>query len=249
MKLLLIGSGIWGKNYISTLSNFPKITLEVADRNNWKNLIDQQPGGAIIATPPQSHVEIASYALEKNIPTLIEKPLSLSLNEAKTLQKYTAPILVNHIHLFSDTFQQLKSDIDISSIKNIYSIGTGNNKERDYSRLWDYGCHNIAEILYLTQKYPNKIDCEKTSDKTFIISLQFDTIHAVIHVGYAKEKMKLIEINEEVVYNGLIEQSPLTNALSVFINAVDGKKDDRLGLNLSLDVLRILEDCENRLHS
>src|SRR5208283_3041583 len=99
-KLLLVGSGVWGQKYISTLSNFSAVSLEAASRDNWKELIDKKPDGVIVCTPPQSHVEIASYALSQNIPTMIEKPLALSLSEAKLLRQFSAPILVNYVHLF-----------------------------------------------------------------------------------------------------------------------------------------------------
>ena len=99
--VLVGGNGKWGQNYISTLKYFQDINLQVATRENWKQLIDKNPDGVIVATPPDSHIEIASYSLSKNIATMIEKPLALSLQEAETLKQFTAPILVNHIQLFT----------------------------------------------------------------------------------------------------------------------------------------------------
>ncbi len=113
MNILLIGKGAWGKNYIKTIDSFfPKIKLTVADRTNWKQLIDKGPAGVIIATPPDSHIEIAKHALRENILCLIEKPLALSLNEAKELEQYSnVPILIGHIYLFSNWFQKIKNII------------------------------------------------------------------------------------------------------------------------------------------
>ena len=106
LNLLLVGAGKWGMNYVSTLNSFPNIDLKIATRYNWKRLIDEHPDGVFICTHPSSHIEIANYALSRNIPTMIEKPLALSLNEANSLKGFSAPILVNNIHLFSETFRQ-----------------------------------------------------------------------------------------------------------------------------------------------
>src|ERR1035437_729108 len=102
MNIVMVGNGQWAQRYISTLSRFPNVNLQIANRDNWKSLILKTlPEGVIVCTPPQSHIEIATYSLKLGIPTMIEKPLSLSLSEANALKQFCSPILVNHIHLFS----------------------------------------------------------------------------------------------------------------------------------------------------
>src|SRR5580658_1853229 len=87
------GTGKWGQNYIKTLSSFENVKLIIANRNNWKILIDDNiPDFVIISTPPQSHIEIAIYALEQNIPVIIEKPLSLSYSVALSLKEFKSLI-------------------------------------------------------------------------------------------------------------------------------------------------------------
>lgn len=251
MKILIIGSGRWGQNYIKTFaSSFSDIQLEIATRQNWKQLIDEKPDGIIVATPPQSHIEIASYVLEKNIPTLIEKPLSLSLKEAEILKQYTAPILVDHIYLFSTHYQEMKKNINPAKIKDIFSTGYSNNTQRDYSELWDYSPHDLAMILDITQKMPHTVKCTKVNDRTYNISMSFDTFNTTSLIGHSNfERVRYFEVNdgqkheyEDVKMIG--NDSPLTNAIKVFIDAINGKDDSRLGIDLSLKVLKILEDCE-----
>jgi hypothetical protein len=243
-KILLIGRGKWGQNYISTLqSSFPNVNLTIANRRNWKGLIDQGQDGVIICTPPQSHIEIAHYSLASNVPTLIEKPLSLSLQEAQQLQQYNTTILVNHIHLFSDRYQAIKHQV--KDITHIFSQGSSNSPPRDYSRLWDYGPHEIALILDLTQQYPHTINCTQDQNDQYTITMQFDTFQSSSIVGYSEERQRYLDINDgEFIYDGMIKELPLTNAIQVFLNAIHGKPDYRLGLQLSLDVIRVLEQCQ-----
>jgi predicted dehydrogenase len=264
MKLVIIGgNGKWGQKYISTLSEIPNIEYKIADRNNWKSLIDELPDGVIVCTPPDSHIEIASYALDKNIPTMIEKPLSLSLYEAKKLEKYTTPILINNIHLFSNAYEKLKDNIRYSTIKDIFSEGYNNGPIRNYSSLWDYGWHDLSMILNLVGN-PIKIDViksETNNGELFNISLTFSQygfpfISESIVGNGAQERARKFKVN----FDGLnIEyddtnipnhhQLPLKNALKVFLNLINGGHDDRAGLDLSFKIIEILEYCDNKLKS
>lgn len=256
MKLVLVGNGKWGKNYVNTLTSFPDITLQIANRDNWKSLINDLPDGVIICTPPSSHVEIASHSLSKNIPTMIEKPLSLSLLEAQQLQTFKSPILVNHIHLFAEAYQQLKNIVNNRRIESITSLGFNNGPIREYSSLWDYGCHDLSMILDLVNDFPEKIEAQEIKTETgslFNIKLQFDTLTTESLVGNGGQKpirkLKIDCDGLKIVYDNAHRPAhhnlPLTNALNVFINAIKGIPDSRLGLDLSFKIIKILEICQN----
>lgn len=258
MNILLIGVGKWGKKYISTLKNFHDVHLTTATRENWQQLIDAKPDGVIISTPPDSHIEIALYALDKNIPVMIEKPLSLSLNEAKQLEKFKIPILVNHIHLFADAYQNLKNIIKDCQITHIESFGYGDGPIRNYSSLWDYGSHDIAMILDITNSIPNHIDIfEYKNDlkSLFTIQMDYKLFHTESTVGNGSEnKSRTLSVD----FDGLTltyddkerpwhQAPPLTNAVKIFLEAIDGKEDYRVGLDLSLKVIQILDFCQKKL--
>lgn len=258
-NLLLIGSGKWGKNYISTLDrDFPNIKLKIANRNNWKQLVDENPDGVIISTPPQSHIEIAEYSLQKNIPTMIEKPLSLSSIEIDKIKIFSAPILVNHIHLFSDAYLRIKEIIDPDKIDHIESAGYGNGPIRNYSSLWDYGPHDISLILDLTNKMPHDIKVWKYNfghNNMFDILMSFGTFYSSSRVGNAaNDSSRTLRIDCDGIKIGYDDKkrpqnhnAPLTNVIKVFIDAIHGKNDYRIGLDMSVKVCKILELCEQYL--
>jgi predicted dehydrogenase len=253
-NLLLIGAGKWGKNYISTLSNFPDVSLAIANRHNWKEEIDKKPDGVMICTPPQSHIEIASFALSHNIPTMIEKPLALSLKDAEILQQYAAPILVNHTDLFSSVYQGIKTYTNSSELTHVYGLNVGPALSRDYSELWDYGPHDIAMTLDVVQQMPYMIECKLVSDRRFVVTLKFDNnVKAVSLMGFEETRKRSWQVAPQSPHALSIYTKdcdivkPLTNALHVFIGAIHGKLDYRLGLNLSLDVMKVLEQCQESL--
>lgn len=250
-NILLIGTGPWGQNYLKTLKHFC-VQVDTAGRSNWESAIDKKPDGVIVCTPPNTHVPIASYALSKNIPVIIEKPLSLSIEECQKLKQYQIPILVNHIHLFSNAYQTIKRCVDPNKIKDIISLGYNKGPVRDYSSLLDYGCHDLSMILDISDQTPitTKIDCFETNNGSlFKISMDFDKFSTVSLVGNGGERrVRKFTIETEGItmcYSDIhqlpVEKSPLFNAIQVFLNAIDGVPDNRLGIDLSLKVLSILQ--------
>lgn len=262
INLLLLGSGKFGRKYFSTLNNkdnFTNLHLTTANRFNWKELINNKPDGIIVATPPKYHIEIAAYALERNIPAMIEKPLSLSYEECKKLKQYSVPILVNHIHLFAYQYQYIKNNIKKDNIQYIATYGQGNSESRDYNEVFDYGPHDISMILDITQQFPKSIECIKIKERVYNIKLCFDKFNTTSTVGYSDRKNRFLlandgniftyndNINDELDYREVMKDYPLTTALKVFIDAINGKTDYRLGLDLSLNVMHVLELCQKSL--
>lgn len=261
-NIVIVGKGSWGKKIIDTLQYDLQIIPTIATRDNWKDLIDKKPEGVIIATPPSSHIEIAEFSLSRQIPTFIEKPLALTLSEAQKLSKYKdVPILVNHIHLFSEQFSNLVNIIHASNqpIDQIASIGCNNGAFRDYSSLFDYGCHDIAMILYLVgyyskMKLPNiNIEQVKTDiGELYKIDLIFDNFTSQSLIGNgAKHKIRKFKVicnGISVIYNDVKNRdknSPLYHALNTFLYSIDnGIHDDRLGVDLSIQTIKILENCQ-----
>lgn len=263
-QLLLIGAGKWGQNYISTLSNFHDIKLTMATRDNWRSLVDTRPDSVIVATGPHAHVEIAKHVLEHQIPLMIEKPLVLTLQELEPLLslQHNAPILVNYTHLFANHFLELKKRLDKAST--IFAESRGPGPIRSYSSLFDYGSHAVAMCLYLLNETPLSIHIRQEGHEpttAFSIDLRFTQTTAHLMVGNNETTKKLwleAYINKGfLVYNDLgcdklisnhkpIDVNfvpPLTNAVQCFLSLMDGKQDDRAGLDLSIKVIKVLEEC------
>lgn len=260
INILLIGNGKWAQNYISTLSEYKNVNLKIATRNNWEQLINEMPDGVIVCTPPDSHIRIAEHSLNKNIPTLIEKPLALSLNAANSLKQFKSPILVNHIHLFSEAYQNLKRLIDKNKITSIMSLGFNKGPIRDYSSLWDYGCHDISMILDLLEDLPNEIlttELQTDTGSLFNVKLKFNTLTTESLIGNGGgKKVRKLKVNLgglRLTYDDndrlSFHKPPLTNAINVFIDMINGKQDNRCGLDLSFKIIKVLEYCEKSINA
>jgi len=170
-KLGLIGAGRWGKNIIRTINEMPNSNLvklvssninsvslvseDCTITSDWKDiLIKEEIDGVIIATPPKTHAYIALAAIEAGIPVMVEKPLTMNLQEAKKIEeasiKKSVPILVDHIHIHHPTYQILKSLIKKhGEIKEISSVGGNYGPFNNVPPLWDWGAHDVSICLDL----------------------------------------------------------------------------------------------------
>lgn len=223
-NLGIIGLGKFGKKYIDTIkNNFPQINLVAACRQtlerpdflpqecsfytNWREIFDV-PGldGLIVATTPQNQYEVAKFANNHRIPLMIEKPLTLKSQDIKNL---SIKCLVNYIHLFAPAFVKLKEEIKDKKIQSIITHGYNNGPKREFSSLFDYGCHDISMILSLTNTDPKNIICTKKitdNGEIFEIVMTFDngvSSFSVVGNG-ATERKRTLKVNagvETIVYD------------------------------------------------
>ncbi len=238
VELALIGAGRWGKNYIKTIQSLPDAHLKYVvthsgssletlagdfDRSTdiEKPLSDKSLGGIIIATPPSSHLELASLFLKAGHSLLIEKPLATNSSDALKLVQAKPPgstAMVGHTMLFSPAYIELKRLLpSIGPIQYIRYEGMNYGPFRDdYSALWDWGPHGVAHVLDLLGTSPTKISAV-TIDKLrpnqnlqdmVTIQLQFPgDIPAIIDTGWLsptkKRTLTIMGENGALVFDDL----------------------------------------------
>ena len=181
----LVGAGVWGTNYIKTIEQIEGVVLKtIACKNtqnkkelsqkyevtdDWlalskSNFID----GVIIATPPNTHFDIAKEFINNNKSVIIEKPLTTKAKDAEILinlaSKNRVNVKVNHIYLYHPMYRFLKKIIkDKSKINSIFSYSGNNGPFReDISPLWDWGPHDIAMCLDFFEAMPKIIESKIT---------------------------------------------------------------------------------------
>ncbi len=180
----LIGLGRWGTKMVKACKNISCLKLKcVASKNpdatelipsdckiylDWRDMITYQKlDGVIICTPPKTHLEIAQSFIKAGIPILIEKPLTLNLNEAKAIYKlakfYNTIVMTDFIYLFNYKFEALKDSLKlIGDIKYILTkAGNFGPYRQDTPVLWDWGAHDLSILINLMGKSPNKISTKK----------------------------------------------------------------------------------------
>lgn len=189
MKIAVIGVGNMGKNHLRLLSQIPNVTVSsIADTNtglgtllskkfncifykDYKELLKNENIDAVtICVPTIYHFEIAKYFLENNIHTLVEKPITNNVSEAKKLiklaRKNKLVFLVGHVERFNPAVVKLKEMITKGELGKITSIITRRvggfpPQIQDVNIAVDLAIHDIDIVNYLLNEYPYQISVNK----------------------------------------------------------------------------------------
>ena len=181
-KICVVGSGRWGGNHIRTLSELGylagivesnrEVLAECAAKYpnvktfaSIRDAVKQDFDGFTVATPAETHFEIAAYIIKHQRPVLVEKPMTLKAEEARRLQKMAEDkgvnLMVGHLLLFHPAIQKMKELIEggkIGKLQYIYSnrlnLGTVRTEE---NILWSFAPHDISIFQYLIRKMPIEI--------------------------------------------------------------------------------------------
>jgi predicted dehydrogenase len=284
-NILLVGVGAWGTKILRTLQGMDSIAdIGLVDKRHdsamrAQNLAgksrvfakldyalsDRQWDGVIIATQPESRLEVLRSVCKYSFPVLLEKPFALNVEDAGTCAEVAekAKILVNHLYLFHRDFRRLREVLKKAhlSIKWISSVGGNRGPIRNYSSLWDYGVHDIAMALSLSDQLPLRVSARKLvaesmdggTAENFSMRLEFANHQADILVGSAFEKREreLTVATERGEFRFVDEISNeyqvLEDAISIFLDGPTGANLDLWGLDLAVNVTKILALAEASL--
>ncbi len=184
-KVCVVGAGYWGNNHIETLNrlNALKGIVEldhkvlnahlnkypnVKGHSNIEEALIEDYDGFTIATPAKTHFRIAKILINAQKHVLIEKPMTLSVEEAKELvilaDKNKVNAMVGHVLLFHPAVKKIKEIIDsgeIGDLQYIYSNRLNLGKVRTEENVfWSFAPHDIAIFQYFTNSSPVKINAE-----------------------------------------------------------------------------------------
>lgn len=234
INLGIIGAGRWGINHVKTASQLLKegfITVcdfntrasdKIAEISSGISFTTRQediienPGinAVIIATPAETHYEIAKKALLNGKNVLVEKPITLHSFEAKDLievaEAVDVKLMVGHVLLFHPAISKIKNmiqDEKLGRLQYIYSnrLNLGSVRSEE-NILWSFAPHDISVIQYLLDSNPLTIDAkgadflQNNIEDTTITYLSYPgNIHAHIFVSWLHpfKEQRLVIIGTE----------------------------------------------------
>ena len=238
-KLGLIGCGYWGPNIVRNLQKIKHSSLEFVVDSNPEVLsklplvtslydnLDTALGrhdnvdGIIIATPISTHFELAKKALEAGKHVLIQKPMTMHVEEGDELIEIAKSkglvIMVAHTFLFTGAVKKLKELVDTNHLGNLKHFDSCRINlglfRRDSNVVWDLAPHDFSILEYLAgDKKPMFLSAvgashtPKGNADVANISVQYeDGFSAHIHVSwFSPIKVRNLILNGDkrmVVYN------------------------------------------------
>lgn len=108
-----------------------------------------------ICVPTKSHFEVAKFFLENGIHTLIEKPITTTVEQAdeliKIAQKNNLKIQTGHIERFNSAFESIKHFTHDPRFIECHRLNFFTNRSTDIGVVMDLMIHDIDIILGLIQ--------------------------------------------------------------------------------------------------
>ena len=283
-----IGNGYWGKKYSRVLKSMKDVNLKWICKTNIDDCIfentkftnnindileDKEVDCVIIATPANTHFEIAKKCILAGKHCLVEKPFTLTSKEAEELIKLNKEknliLIPGHIYLHHSGIQKLKEIIDFDVLQT-YSKRLSLSKYPN--SLNEVAIHDIYILEYLLGK---NIEVKKLiGDLTHcMFNLKFNDTQSYIEscsnysivkvreiMIFGKDKQlifdetpnyKIVEINlntKEVKYIEFDESiTPLEKQCKHFFDCVEGKDKPIVTAEDALRSIQIIEKLYKKL--
>jgi predicted dehydrogenase len=257
VRLALVGTGRWAKNYISAAKE-AEIVQTLSARGFAPERVRADVEAVVYAGHPCGAAAACEAALSLELPILCEKPAGLSLADAERIlaaeRASKAFVLVGHQHLFAEGYEEFR--VVAKDSDEVHATWEGPGPERDFSAWWDYGPHAVSAALGVlggtaTADYfpPSWSD-----DDDFFV-LRSDGRKCYVNAGNkAEKKQARIYVSAdknagtEVAYDAYASSAepPLTSQVRAFARAVrnGGTDDYRFGAKWAVDVARVLEAAQ-----
>src|SRR5439155_16807291 len=186
LTIAVAGCGHWGPNYIRVFSSLENVTVkyacdlskpkleriqtqfpQVTTTQDFNALLrDDAVDAVIIATPSSTHYNVAKSCLEAGKHILVEKPMTLTSDDAMALKKLgdekKRTIFVGHTFLYNPGVRKMKEIIDAGELGAIYYLTATRTHlglvRDDVNVAWDLAPHDIAIFNYLLGQSPVRID-------------------------------------------------------------------------------------------
>ena len=182
-KIALVGCGYWGKNLCRNFHGLGSLAAVVDATENGKAtahsiapdahityslgdvLSDGQIQGVALATPAETHAELAIQAMHSGKDVFVEKPMALTLEDAEEMKKVAEEtqqiLMVGHLLEYHPAVLKLREMIalgELGKINYIYSNRLNFGKVRTgENALWSFAPHDVAVILRLMGQSPVEV--------------------------------------------------------------------------------------------
>ena len=119
---------------------------------DWRELL-QEVDAVSIATPTETHCEIACAFLEKGVHVLVEKPIALTLEEADRMmaaaQKSGAKLMVGQLERFNPAMVALRPHVTRPLYFEIHRVSPFPNRSLDVDVVLDVMIHDLDAVQWL----------------------------------------------------------------------------------------------------
>ena len=185
LRIAVVGAGYWGSKHVRTLSSNPEVAQVVvidpsptrvqALQRTYPALLafDSLTAGlpavdaVVIATPPTTHAPLALEALCAGKHVLVEKPLTTSRAEGRTLVETAAErglvAMVGHTFEHHAAVWALRDIVRGPDFGDLYFLESSRLNmglyQHDVNVLWDLAPHDVSILNFVVGSSPSSVSC------------------------------------------------------------------------------------------
>lgn len=240
INVAVIGLGYWGPNLVRNFArlddanlyavcDIQKTALDQMDKlypqayltTDYTELLDNtEVDAVVIATPVETHYNLAKESLRAGKHILVEKPLAMTTAQCYELidlaDKQGKVLMVGHVFRYNAAVQKLKSFIengDLGEIYYIYSSRLNLGRIRhDINAMWNFAPHDVSIITHLLGTVPSQVNARGFSfiqegiEDVVFMTLHFPTGTGVnIHISWLDPRkvrlMTVVGSKKMVIYD------------------------------------------------
>lgn len=226
----LIGFGYWGPNLaraiaatragdLAALADADPARLERAATrypsarvfSDPKLLLDQaEVDAVVIATPADTHFDLARRALNAGKHVLVEKPMARTVGQAEELARIAEEnglvLMPAHVFLYNAAVRKVRDYIESGELGDIYYIYSQRlnlgQVRRDVNALWNFAPHDLSILAYWLGMTPERLIASgfsyvqnKIEDVVFVTLAYPGGIGAHIHISWLDpQKVRLMTV-------------------------------------------------------
>lgn len=184
-KVAVVGCGYWGKNLVRNFHALGALAVVCDSRLESREIVSQVAAGCafemdlekvlarsdvqgvVLATPAETHCDLAlrSFAAGKDV--FVEKPLAMKVEEGvrmvQAAKSANRILMVGHLLEYHPAVVTLRERLwagELGEVNYIYSNRLNFGKIRiEENALWSFAPHDIAVILRLFGEMPLEVTC------------------------------------------------------------------------------------------
>lgn len=257
----VVGCGHWGKNIVRNFNELGALRIVCDSSGRARNLALKIAGhaeivesfskvlnsgaqGVVIATPAETHYDLARQALLADKDVFVEKPLALTYEQGARLvllaERRKRILMVGHVMEYHPGIRRLLQMVkkgDVGRIQYIYSnrLSLGRIR-REENSLWSFAPHDIAIILRLVGRMPSCVTAlgesyirSHVADITVTHLLFENKIQAHIFVSWLHpfKEQRLVVVGT----SGMLSFDDISKQLFFYDHPVNFKKGEISMLN------------------
>ncbi len=210
ITLAQAGLGRWGQNHFRVFSGMKDCRMKICcDRDkaaldrvgndkviktsDYSDIVkDAEVDAVVVATPSETHAELALKALSAGKHVFVEKPLALKVRDAeemlKAAEKNKKILMVGHLLLYHPAVEKIRSYVEngeLGDLLYLYSTRVNLGQVRaEENALWSLTAHDISVAIYLTGRMPVEVS---TTGKCYIRDYVQDVVF--VSMGFGEKLM------------------------------------------------------------